>query len=80
VVELDEETMDMLEDVIDHYGVSEILSAISYICGEKAMLSSTDWQNTTLGKHWMRVSASVDQAAAKIEKSDPQRVDLRYLH
>jgi hypothetical protein len=80
MVELDEESMEFLEDIIDSYGVSGVLSGISFICGEKALHVSVDYQNTSLGKHWMRLSASVDQAAAKIEKADPHSPGTRLIH
>jgi hypothetical protein len=80
VVELDEETMEILENIIDCYGVSGVLSGISFICGEKALHLTVECQNTVLGKHWMRLSANVDQAAAKIEKNDPYSPNLRLVH
>lgn len=58
--------LDILETFIDKYGIVDVLSGISYICGEKAEHIATNWQDTKTAKHWIKLSESIDKAGAKL--------------
>lgn len=64
---MDKDALYILEQMIDRYGVAEVLSGVSYICSDKAERTAVNWQNTTLGKQWMRLSELVDNANMQIE-------------
>lgn len=64
---MDKDDMYVLEAMIDRYGLAEVLSGISFICSEKAEHVAVNWQDTTMGKQWMKFSELVDQANARIE-------------
>lgn len=67
---MDQDDLRMLEAYIDRYGIVEVLEGISFICSEKAEHVSVNWQDTQLGKHWMKLSTLCDAAAAKVEKGN----------
>jgi hypothetical protein len=60
--------IEMLEAFVDKYGIADVLSALSYICGEKAEHVSTNWQDAPLGKRWLKLAALIDLATAKAEQ------------
>ena len=54
-----------LEALIDHYGIAQLLIAISEICGEKAEHIAVNWQDTKLAKRWATLEGAVGCAVPK---------------
>lgn len=57
----------LLDKMIEKYGLVLILGSMSNICGERAELVSTVWQNTPLGKFWIMIAFWVAGLADRIE-------------
>jgi hypothetical protein len=65
-MQMSKNDLDILEAFIDKYGIVDVLSGLSYICGEKAEHIAHSWQDASLAKHWMRLAEAVDKAGVKI--------------
>lgn len=58
------EAMVALEAMVDKVGVSNVLYALSHICGEKASHLAETWQDTASAKVWgMRAKFFDDKAS-----------------
>ena len=57
-----------LETLVDRNGLSEMLSALSYICSEKAIHVATSYQDTTLAKWWMEMAKKIDKLTEAARK------------
>jgi hypothetical protein len=49
----------LLENLIDRYGIDQVLEMISEICGEKAEHIATAWQDAHLAKRWATLEGAV---------------------
>ena len=65
--EMDEDDVRGLESYVDKYGLQEVLSKLSYICGEKATHIAENWQDTKTAKVWTWASSFLDRASAAVE-------------
>lgn len=54
---------DKLEQLIDRYGVHEILVAMSVIAYEKAEHMATNWQDRNGEKLWNKIAKKLDTCA-----------------
>jgi hypothetical protein len=63
-----QQDLDILEKLVDAYGIAEVLSGLSKVCSEKAEHVAVEWQDTTLAKNWMKLSTKLDRVSANIEK------------
>ena len=52
-----------LEALVDKYGIESIVCGLAGICSAKAEHIATNWQDASLAKRWMVVSATIDRAA-----------------
>lgn len=57
----------MLENLINKYGLRELASRISFICGEKAAHVGENWQDIQTAKVWMDASVIFDGANGRLE-------------
>jgi hypothetical protein len=64
---LSKQDVDSLEKLIDVYSLGAVLSALSYICGEKAAHVAENWQDMRLAKDWMRHSVVIAAVHQVIE-------------
>jgi hypothetical protein len=68
-LEMNKHDLEILEGrFVDNFGIAEILSGLSKICSDKAEHAAVNWQDTSLAKNWMQLSAKLDRIAANIEK------------
>jgi hypothetical protein len=65
--ELSKLAIENLEKVVDHYGLENIVRALSYICSEKSGHIAVEWQDTALAKDWMNCSVALDGVVKKLE-------------
>ncbi len=56
-----------LEKWIDHKGLSQVLNAISVICGEKAEHLRSNWQDTVTAKSWDKDANKIGKLANSVE-------------
>ena len=56
---------DMLERMIDSYGLETVLRDIARICSEKAEHVAVNWQDTTLAKAWEYNSMLIERTKIK---------------
>lgn len=59
---------DILEPLVDRYGLLHILVALEIMCQEKSAHIESSWQNRELVKQWNKVSAICGKAAREVEK------------
>lgn len=59
---LSEKELFELEMLIDRRGISDVLMAISEICGAKAEHIAHAWQDASLAKRWATVEGAVGVA------------------
>jgi hypothetical protein len=67
-LEMNQKDLDILEKLVDAYGVAEVLSGLSKVCSDKAEHAAVNWQDTPLAKNWMRLSSRLDRASIIIDK------------
>jgi hypothetical protein len=67
-LEMNQHDLDILEKLVDAFGVAEVLSGLSKICSDKAEHAAVNWQDTPLAKNWMRLSSRLDRASIIIDK------------
>jgi hypothetical protein len=65
--ELSKLAIENLEKIVDHYGLENIVRALSFICSEKSAHIAENWQDVKTAKEWMRHSALLDGIVAKLE-------------
>jgi hypothetical protein len=65
---MDESGVEMLEALVDKYGLEDMLSGLSFICGRKAERLAEDWQDINLAKIWMGYSTRIDTLSAEFLK------------
>jgi len=68
--EMNKIDIESLEGFIDLFGLKEVISKLSFICGEKAEHIATNWQDVKTAKVWMDYSVVLDSAHAKLEDID----------
>jgi len=56
-----------LENMIDAYGLVDVLETIAEIAGEKATHIATNWQDTSSAKDWERVCSKLRSVATTAE-------------
>jgi len=66
--EMDQTAMEQLEKMVDHYGLDEVLSKLSYICGLKAEHIAVSYQDAQTAKVWTWASSFLDRASEAVEK------------
>jgi hypothetical protein len=64
---MDREGLGKLELLVNEYGLTGVLSGLSYICGEKSQHIAAHWQDEDLSNLWMGHAARLDRVAARIE-------------
>ena len=69
-MELKKLDMEILERMVDAYSLQAVVSALSYICGEKAEHLAVNWQDTASAKGWMVQAKHLDQLAARWERGE----------
>lgn len=57
------EASDLLEGMVDQYGLANVLRMLGQIAGEKAEHIATNWQDASLAKKWDRAARLLDTAA-----------------
>lgn len=57
---------DILECMIDRYGMSKILFALTEICHAKAEHVAVNWQDASTAKEWLKDARDIEKLAAKI--------------
>ena len=60
---------DALEQFVDAYGLSDVLSALSDICGDKAEHLRSNWQDRASANVWARDARSIDKVASSVKAS-----------
>lgn len=60
------EIMD-LENLLDHYSLSDILESLAQIANEKADHLRTNWQDENTAKIWERDANKLSKLASKLE-------------
>lgn len=63
---VEKDDLELLERMIEKYGLVQVLGSMSNICGDKAELIATVWQNTPLGKFWIQMAFWVAGLAHRI--------------
>lgn len=48
-----------LEAMIDRYGISQLLMALSEVCGAKSEHILTNWQDVVLAKRWATLEGAI---------------------
>jgi hypothetical protein len=66
-MELDKEYVTQLELLVDKFDLESVISALSYICSEKSVHISENWQDVKLAKQWMRRSIVIDSITRLLE-------------
>ncbi len=56
-----------LEKWIDAKGLSQVLSCVAVICGEKAEHLRSNWQDTMTAKSWDRDANKIGKLANQVE-------------
>jgi hypothetical protein len=64
---MDREGMNILEALIDRYGLQGVVSGLSYVCSEKGQHIAAHWQDQRLSKRWMGYAEKLDRVTAVIE-------------
>jgi hypothetical protein len=60
---------DQIEALIDRYGMSKFLFAVSEICYEKAQHVAVNWQCTTLAKEWCKDGNAIEKIASRVRSN-----------
>lgn len=60
---------DIYEQLIDKYGLQNVLADLSVTCYEKSEHILTNWQDRALARKWVRAGQAIDRcsSAAAIE-------------
>lgn len=58
---------DTIEEIIDRYSVSELLTAVAEICGEKAEHLRTAWQDNVAARTWDKDSTRITSCCHGIQ-------------
>ena len=56
---------EVLEHLIDEFGISNVLDTMAKVCHAKADHVQTNWQDRTLAVHWNRTAKTLESAAVK---------------
>ena len=56
-----------LEDLVDEYGLSDVLRKLSDICGEKADHLRTNWQDSTSADRWDKAYILLNTLAERVK-------------
>jgi hypothetical protein len=56
--------------MIDRHRLSEVLSALSYICDEKAQHIAVNYQDVVRGKLWLKMAVRLDPLTARAEQEN----------
>ena len=70
--ELSKQAIENLEKIVDHYGLENLIRALSFICSEKSTHIAENWQNVKTAKVWMGYSVAIDGALRRIEDADAE--------
>ncbi len=50
-----------LEQLVDKFGLSDVLALLSEICSEKELHIESNWQDHTLAKKWRKAELALDR-------------------
>jgi hypothetical protein len=67
-LEMKQHDLNILERLVDAFGIAEVLSGLSKVCSDKAEHAAVNWQDTPLAKNWMKLSTKLDLVSANIDK------------
>ncbi len=62
------QTLDLLESLVDRHDLPALIEALAEICSAKADHVQESWQDETLAKYWDRRAALLLNAAEKARK------------
>jgi len=65
--DMDRSDIATLEAFVDSYGIAGVLTALSWICSEKAEHCAVNWQDVNLAKRWMSNSKDIDRINSSVE-------------
>jgi hypothetical protein len=65
---MEQDLADKIEKLMDDYGAATFLSMASFVAGEKAEHTATQWQDTPRAKAWMEISRILDKLTARAEE------------
>ena len=63
---MDKVHLEMLEGLVDKFGLGTVLSGLSYICSEKSLHIAENWQDTSTANQWMGASTRLDKVGSQI--------------
>ena len=67
-MEMSKHDVQMLEGYINLYGLTEVISKLSWVCSEKATHVAENWYDVAQGKKWMRYSLLLDRCHVQLEE------------
>ena len=53
-----------LEQLVDSFSILDVVSALSYVCYEKAEHLRSNWQDSRTGDAWGQVGSALDKVEA----------------
>lgn len=60
---------DQLEALVDQYGLSQVLTALSEVCHAKEEHLACNWQDTASARVWRSDAVTLENAANKVRAS-----------
>jgi len=57
---MEKESLILLTALVDRYGIGEVISGLSYICGDKGEKAAVVLEDTESAKYWMKLSQRID--------------------
>jgi hypothetical protein len=62
------ELEEILEGVVDRFGLSSSLEALSMVCAAKAEFLASNWQDEVSARVWARLERRLDTVAAAAKR------------
>jgi hypothetical protein len=59
---------DQLEELIDRYGIADVLHCLMRICDAKAEHVASNWQDASLAKRWAKLANILQDAKTGVNK------------
>jgi hypothetical protein len=64
---MDREGLNILELLVEQYGLQGVVSGLSYYCGEKSAHIGAHYFDPMLAKRWMGYATLIDKVTAAID-------------
>jgi len=66
--QIDGETIDILEELMDKFGIVAVIDVLARLCLAKEQHVTSNWQDKNLAELWTKRMMILDMAATKLDK------------